>query len=137
MSEANMVQLGDHLLPVVPQRHARLRRNLTAKDLEAIFSAKYASETYRLLTVLIPALKPNPRANPPVPGVPLWEWEGYASQEAMDQDNYDEALDRSPTTAEMVDAFEKAIMVSGADRLGKILGLVETMGNLTPTPTED
>lgn len=120
MASQATVRLGDHLLPVVPQRHARLRRSLSAKDFEAIFTAKYSTESKRVLEVLIPALA----------DIPLWEWEGFASQEDMDNDNYIEGGDRSPTTAEIVNAFEQSLMVSGADRLGKIMGLMETTGAL-------
>lgn len=110
------VRIGDHVIPVVAQRHARLRRLLSAEDFEKIMSADYASESYRVLSILIPEL---PRA------IPLWEWEGYGSQDAMDRDEYVEDADQSPTTAEIVDAFETALMVSGADRLGKIVNLVQ------------
>jgi hypothetical protein len=89
---------------------------LSAEDFEKVLSGEYSSESYRVLSVLIPEL---PKA------IPLYEWEGYADQEAMDNDQYEEEADRSPTTAEIVDAFETAIMVSGADRLGKIVNLVQ------------
>lgn len=110
------VTIGDHTLPVAPQRHARLRRMLSAEDFEKVLSGDYSSESYRVLSILIPKLPEE---------IPLYEWEGYASKEAMDNDQYDESTDRSPTTAEIVDAFETAIMVSGADRLGKIVNLVQ------------
>lgn len=116
VNHTKTVKIGDHQIPVTAQRHARLRRQLSAEDFEKVLSGDYASESYRVLSVLIPAL---PQA------IPLYEWEGYASQEAMDKDEYDEASDKSPTTAEIIDAFETAINVSGADRLGKIVNLVQ------------
>lgn len=117
VNKTETVTIGDHELLVVPQRHARLRRKLSAEDLEGIMSSNYASESYRVLSILIPQLPQK---------IPLWEWEGYASQEAMDADEYDEESDRSPTTADIINAFETAFMVSGAGRLGKIVDLIQT-----------
>lgn len=125
------ITLGDHKsIPVVPQRHARLRRHLTGEMLQRLMTKDYSTEAYRTLCVLVPAVQ----------NIPLWEWEGYGSQEAMENDNYEENLDRSPTTAEIVNAFEVALMVSGAGRLGKIIDLVGSAGTLiqtskTQTPT--
>lgn len=123
-----MITLGDHTaIPVVPQRHARLRNLLKTGDLEKLATADYGPETYNLLTALIPVLPSH---------LPLWEWEGFGSQEAMDSDTYDEALDKSPTTAQIVDAFEAVVQVNGGDRLGKLLGLVTTVQGLNPTETQ-
>lgn len=126
-----MITLGDHTaIPVVPQRHARLRNLLKSGDLEKLATANYGPEAYRLLSALIPALPSH---------LPLWEWEGYGSQEAMDNDDYVDELDKSPTTAQIVDAFEAIVQVNGGDRLGKLLGLVTTVQGLnsteTPTPS--
>lgn len=111
------VKIGDHTIPVVPQRHAYLKRKLNAEDFERLMSADYGAESYRVLSVLIPEL-PNQ--------IPIWEWEGFASQEAMENDDYSEELDRSPTTAEIIDAFEVAFVVSGAGKMGKIIDLIQT-----------
>lgn len=119
---AETVKIGEHVLKVVPQRHARLRNRLSGEDFQRLLSADYAHETYRVLSVLIPDL---PRT------IPEWEWEGYANEQARHDGVYEEDADKSPTTAEIVDAFEKAIMVSGAGRLGKLLGLVQDVGRLT------
>lgn len=128
MPEQTMIQLGDHTgIPVVPQRHARLRNLLRSGDLEKLATENYGPETYRLLCVLVPAIET---------AIPLWEWEGYGSQEAMDSDTYDDALDKSPTTAQIVDAFEAVVKVNGGDRLGKLLGLVTTVQGLNSTETQ-
>lgn len=134
------VKIGDHVLPVVPQRHARLRHLLSPEDFQAILTKDYARETYRVLGILIPALPER---------IPQWEWEGYASEEAMANDEYVEDLDKGPTTADIVNAFETALKVSGAGRLGKIIELVQmgqklgdqaavaraqTTQTVTPTP---
>jgi hypothetical protein len=118
------VKLGNHVLPVVPQRHARLRHRLGPEDFQRLLSSDYAHETYRVLGILIPALHEQ---------VPEWEWEGYASQEAREKDEYVEELDKSPLTSEIVDAFEKALMVSGAGRLGKLIDLIQTGQKMTET----
>jgi len=110
-------KIGEHTLPVVPQRHAYLKHKLSPEDFTRLMSQDYGVESYRVLSILIPEL-PNQ--------IPVWEWEGYASQEAMDAGEYDEALDKSPTTAEIIDAFETAFIVSGAGKMGKIIDLIQT-----------
>lgn len=127
------VQLGRYVLPVVPQKHARLRHRLSAEDFQKVFSGEYSHESYRVLGVLIPAL-PEP--------MPEWEWDGYTSEEAQKNDDYNEDLDPSPTTAQIVEAFEKALTVSGAGRLGKLLELISSSQKMmeraqSETPTTD
>ena len=109
--------IGEHRLPVVPQRHARLKHKLSPEDFTRLMSQDYGRESYRVLSILIPALPEQ---------IPLYEWEGFASEEAMEADDYDEALDKSPTTAEIIDAFETAFLVSGAGKMGKIVDLIQT-----------
>ena len=117
MNNQQTITLGDHPgIPVVPQRHARLRHQLSPEDFERLMSSDYAAESYRLLCVLIPAIKDT---------MPLWEYEGYGSQEAMDAGEYHEESDRSPTTDEIINAFEVAFQVSGAGRMGKIIDLIQ------------
>lgn len=119
-------------IPVVAQKHARLRHRLKAEDFQRIASKDYSTESYRVLSVLIPALLPENNPN----GIPEWEWDGFVTRDAWerwkdgDENAYDEKKDPSPTTAEIVDAFERALMVSGANRLGKILGLVQSGATL-------
>lgn len=125
-------RIGKHVLPVVPQKHARLRHRLDASDFEKIMSGEYSHHSYRVLGVLIPAL---------LEVMPEHEWDGYISKEAQEADEYNEELDPSPTTAEIVGAFEKALSVSGAGRLGKLLDLIKTGQSMTqaaqaPTPSE-
>lgn len=127
-----LLTICDRQIPVVPQRHARLRHLLTEDDFRKIMSKDYAAESYRVLAILIPALLPKNNPN----GVPEWEWEGFTTREGWekykdgDSSAYDEEKDPSPTTAEIVAAFEMALMVSGANRLGKILGLVNSGATL-------
>lgn len=136
------VQLGDYTFPVVPQKHARLRRHLTSEMLQRLMTRDYSTEAYRTLCVLIPAMDPASKQNRMAGGggMPLWEWEGYVSEEAMANDDYDEDNDPCPDTAQIVRAFETALMVSGANRLGNIISLVQSgatliQANQTQTPT--
>lgn len=120
------IKLGNHKgIPVVGQKHARLRHRLSLDDFQAILSAQYVENSYKILCVLIPAIKQ----------IPEYEYAGFVSQEAWDNDDYDEDNDPGPTTDEIVNAFEKALIVSGAGRVGKILDLARTMVSLTPTQT--
>jgi hypothetical protein len=135
------VQLGDRSFPVVPQKHARLRHHLSGEDFQLLFSKDYSAVGYRLLSVLIPAVT-HPG------GMEQFEFEGFTSESAWqaymagDRDAYDENNDPSPTTDQIVEAMEKALMVNGAGRLGKLLNLIETAGEMqkgaatkaTPTP---
>lgn len=127
MATPTNVRLGDRIFPVVPQKHARLRHHLRGEDFQLLFSKDYSAVGYRLLSVLIPAVT-HPS------GMPQWEFEGFTTEEAWrryeagDLDAYDENNDPSPTTDEIVEAMEKALMVNGAGRLGKLLNLVETAG---------
>jgi hypothetical protein len=122
-------------IPVVAQKHARLRHYLGADDFQKVFSKDYAHESYRILSILIPAI-PHGVPDLDTPGkysvdpLPEWEWEGYASEEAWRNGEYDESKDNSPTGAEIVDLFEKALMVNGANRLGNLLTLVRSGATL-------
>ena len=124
------IRLGDHVFPVVAQRHARLRNALTGADLERLFCADYGEHAYRLLCVLIPAVEQ---------GMPAWEFDGYGSAAAAKEGRYVEADDKSPTTAEIIDAFETALVkVSGVGKLGSLLGLVRDVQGMAPArPTVD
>ncbi len=127
MPTPETIQIGKHVLPVVPQKHARLRHKLSTDDFEKIMSGEYSHHSYRVLGVLVPAL---------LDAMPEHEWDGYASREAQEAGQYDENNDPSPTTAEIVNAFEKALMVSGAGRLGKLLDLVKTGQNMAAVAQE-
>lgn len=112
------VKLGKYVLPVVPQKHARLRHKLKSGDLSRLFNGEfYSEEAYRLLSIFIPQLPKE---------MPEWEFDGYASEEAQKNGDYDEEKDNSPDTMQIVEAFEKAIMVGGASKMGKLLALVQT-----------
>jgi hypothetical protein len=115
------VKLGQHEYVVVAQRHAYLQRklgpqvsealNLSGSDAQAIIKSSTVGY-HGLLNVFIPDL------------MPLWEWEGYASETAMESDQYDEQADKSPTIDEMVTAFQAVATVNRLDLLGKLKDLI-------------
>lgn len=149
-----VVQVGRRNIPVVAQKHARLRHYLGAEDFQKILSKEYSHESYRILSIIVPAIPHGVRdlSDPSrfsVEPFPEWEWDGFASEDAWlayksgDRDAYVEELDQSPTGAEIVDLFEKALMVNGANRLGNLLNLVrsgatlveaQSTGNLPVSP---
>lgn len=126
------VQLGDRIFPVVPQKHAKVRRVMNGDLFSKLMTRNYGEETYKLITLLIPAVKPENG------GMPQWEYEGFPTEElwlkwlAGDEDVYDENTDPGPTTDQIVFALERALMVGGAQRLGKLVNLVTAMGSLSP-----
>lgn len=143
-----LVKVGDRVIPVVAQKHARLRHHLSGEDFQKVLSKDYAHESYRILCILIPAIPLGVRDinNPEkhaVPPLPEWEWEGFGNEEAWrayqegDRGAYDEEADRSPTGAEIVDLFEKALMVNGANRLGNLLSLVRSGATLVEARSMD
>jgi hypothetical protein len=135
------INVGERLIPVVAQKHARLRHYLSAEDFNKVLTMDYGHETYRILSVLVPAIPHGVRAldNPDrwsCKPFPEWEWEGFGSEEAWekyksgDREAYVEDDDNSPTGAEIISLFEAALMVNGADRLGKIIGLIRSGATL-------
>lgn len=131
------IELCGHRMPVVAQKHARLRHHLSGDDFQKILSKEYSAESYRVLSILIPAL-------PEV--VPEYMWEGFSTKEAWDsytrgnRDAYVEDEDNSPTPDDIAGAFELALNVNGANRLGKLLRVINSgatlVGQQTPTSSE-
>lgn len=128
-SDRQVVKVGEKDVIVVPQKHARLRRRLSAEDFGKIMSADYGQESYRILGVLVPDLHKK---------IPEHEWEGFANKEDWEtwkiegEDPRDDRVAEEeeevcgPTTAEMINLFETAFRVSGAQRLGKLVDLFMT-----------
>lgn len=125
------VTIGTRRLPVVAQRHARLRRKLSVEDFQSILTKDYSHEAYRVLGILIPALVDGEQS------IPEWEWDGFKQRvdwekwkstgtDPRTEEQADEEDNLSPTTAEVIAAFEAAFNVSGAGRMGKIVDLVLT-----------
>lgn len=138
-----IVRLGDKELLVVPQKHAKLRRYLSPDDFRKIMSREYSTESYRLLKILIPALDPeNPEAKRAQTFLHEWEFDGFPTKEAWeaynegDLDVYDEDVDPGPDADQIMNAFETALRVNGSARLGKLVGLVQTMGRVVEAEQE-
>jgi hypothetical protein len=118
------VELGEHSYTIYPQRHAYLTHKLgnalaDLQDAEALgaegiedFVSVLGTRAYGLLRVFIPALMPE------------YEFRGFATEEAMADDAYDEQYDRSPTFAQIVEAFQLGLKVNRLDllkNLGKVV----------------
>lgn len=111
------VTLGDHTVPVYPQRHAYLTNHLT-KFIESLTKQDINTESpgdvigflggrvYDLFAVALPTY---------VKRCPRWEFMGYGSAEAYEAQEYVEADDKSPTVPEQVTAFEVAARVNRFD----------------------
>lgn len=121
MATTATVFLGGRVFPVVPQKHARLRHHLSMQDFQTLMSRDYGHHAYRLLCILIPALETYPE----------YEFEGFHNDEDYkaymegDRSRYNEDDDPSPTSDQIVEAFETALKVSGAGRLGKLMTLLQ------------
>lgn len=133
-ASVGVVRLGDKgEIPVFPQKHARLRRYLTYEDFQKVMSKEYSHNSYQLLCILIPAIDPkNPEAVAKGTAIQEWEFDGFPTEERWrdyhengNKDAYDEYADPCPTTDEIAIAFETALRVNGAGRLGKIITLVQ------------
>lgn len=126
-----VIRLGSKELSVVPQKHARLRRYLRYEDFQKILSKEYSENSYQLLCILIPAMDPKNPESTEKTKVEEWEFDGFPTKERWEdyksgnQDAYDEYADPGPTTDEIAIAFETALKVNGAGRLGKIVTLVQ------------
>lgn len=113
------VQLGTHAYQVVDQPLPRLRRKLgsvwagietaevSAENVLDLFSEK----AYDFFRIFIRDLMPR------------WEWEGYASQAAMDADEPDDASElHAPTPSQIKTAAVVCMKVSGLDGMKNALG---------------
>ena len=115
------IQLGEHEYRVQPQRHAYLKRELRGfveqlGDLGEIDADNLldvgTDQFYSLLSVLIPDLMPK------------WEWDGFASPQAAEADNYERETDRSPTPPEIKGALQAAIHVNEFDWVGQLKNFI-------------
>lgn len=134
------MKLGERELRVVAQRHSRLTRRLFGKEgvfatveqltdameldatgagLYELLTGTLGGKVYELLCVFIPGETSGQ------PFMPRWEWDGYASQTAADEDQYDEDASREPTIPEIKEALSAAMKVNDLDWLGKIKDLID------------
>src|SRR5262245_6148845 len=121
MAERRLVRLAAHEYPIVPQRIGYLRSklgvalgNLDQLGLEGENIVDVLGDrAYGVLKVFVPGLMPE------------WEFMGFATQEAMDGNDYDEQYDKSPSLKEIKTAFLAAAEVNEIDllkHLGKLIG---------------
>ena len=117
------VALGGNEYRVIPQRQARLYRKLFSEkgvfDLESLGELTAEADAasiyelasgrlYEVLHVFIPDLMPR------------WEFEGFASEQDAEQDNYMESADRSPTHPEVLAALQACVTVNGLKWVSKL-----------------
>lgn len=115
------VRLGDHNYTVIPQRIGYLRSNLGAvmagvvdADLATSNVVKFLGDkVYVTLKVFIPDIMPE------------YEFHGYATNEAMAEDKYDEEYDHSPSPTQVKQALAVCTHLNEIDLLshvGKLIG---------------
>jgi hypothetical protein len=119
------VKLGQHVLPLTPVSIPRARRGIARAfdaaggsfttldgsaptgDVLASLGAAGEHVLYDLLCTVIPGLKAR---------MPLYEFRGFASKDAMEADAYDEDADQAPTSAQVQEALSQAWEVSQLGR---------------------
>lgn len=123
-AQAESVQLGSHIYEMLPQPIPLLKRDLAAY-FKALFELENTdidetnvldildTRAYDLLGVFIEDL------------MPPWEWQGYATKEAMDADQFDREVARrlAPNPVQVRLATQVGFKVNGLD-LWKVLNRV-------------
>lgn len=127
MPEPTEVTLGDVTVPVYPQRHAYLANRIGPAITQAIsrgegltadmFAGQAAEAAYDALSALIPNLAAR---------MPRYQFCGYGSKAAYDEDHYVEEDDKSPSLPEIIDAFKVGIRVNGLDEVAKLGKVLDT-----------
>lgn len=126
------VTLGEHSLPVPDQRIGYLENKarrffngLTKLDVDpgdlssGAFIAKLTREqAYEAMCLMVPKLAKR---------MPLYEFAGYQSQEAMDAGDYDDEADKSPTFPECVHAYEVFVRVNRFDVFKGAVAMVKDL----------
>lgn len=128
------VTLGEAVIPVYPQRVSYLTNRTVPAVIEVLESARVSltdiadtdiatvvrrvgyEGVYDLLVSAAPSIAKR---------LPKYTFCGFASQEAMDADEYDEDAAADPTLDEIVEAFKVVARVNGLDSVvsvGKLLG---------------
>jgi hypothetical protein len=117
---AREVTLGQHTYKVLPQKIGYLINRLGSRLQEALEAeidgvdgaALVGAKAHDVLSVFIPDL------------MPVHEFLGYASEEAMKAGEYSEATDTSPEPLQIKDAFKAASDVNGGEVLGHLKALL-------------
>jgi hypothetical protein len=115
-----VVTLGAHEYEVCPQKIGYLINRLGPRLQEALEAevdgvegaALIGAKAHDVLKAFIPDL------------MPVHEFLGYASDEAMRAGNYSEATDLSPEPLQIKDAFKAASDVNGGEVLGHLKALL-------------
>lgn len=142
MSEVVILGADAHEFTLVAQPHSRLKHGITrivkglpALGLDLADLAKLtdvdgltavvetlgaAADTiiYDVLCLLVPSFKNR---------MPLYEFLGYASEEARQADDYDPDKAVDPTTPQIVAAIKAGIKVNDLGNLGKLLGQAQSL----------
>lgn len=122
------VNIGEHKdVPVYGQRHAYLTNKLagffsnltqldTSIDKPDDLVLLLGDQAYDLLAIVIPTYAKR---------CPRYEFAGYSSQAAMDNNEYDEDADKSPTFDEILTAFEVAATANRFDVIKTLAKVVD------------
>jgi hypothetical protein len=122
--DVEYVKLGDHNYEVVPQRLGYLRSKLgqvfnalteVDQDVTGVGDvlALLGDRVYDVLKVLIPDLMPK------------WEFAGFATQEAMDANDYDERYDKSPDPRQVALALQITLALNRLDLIRHLTKIVD------------
>lgn len=114
------ITLGDHEYKVVAQPIGWLTSALSPASLQELLQeqtgveglAQVPAQAYGVLRVFIPGL------------MPLHEFLGYRSQDALEANEYERDADRSPTGPQIIDAFKVASKANGGDVLRHLKAIV-------------
>jgi hypothetical protein len=123
MQNGTEITLREHKLLVLPQSIGYLSHKLGPRlkeiletDLDGLDGVDVlTAKTYETLAVFIPSLPDT---------IPLYEFLGYASTEAMEAKRFDEEADRSPTAPQVKAAFDAAFKVNGGEVLASLKALL-------------
>jgi hypothetical protein len=118
VSDPTRVEIAGQGYDVVPQRIGRIRRKLSLVasvfgemgegDTESAIESA-GGQLHELFCVFVPDFMPE------------WQFEGYASASAAEEDIYDETGDRSPSVPELIDLLEAIYDVNGGTRLARLI----------------
>ncbi len=120
MAKAKEVELGQHTYLVLPQKIGYLINKLGSRLQEALEAeidgvdgaAMIGVKAHDVLKVFIPDL------------MPVHEFLGFATEQAMRDSIYDEAADNSPEPLQITAAFKAASDVNGGEVLGHLKALL-------------
>lgn len=123
MGGVREVELGEHKYPVFPQKVGYLIHKLGPRLQEALEAeiagvdgaAMIGVKAHDVLSVFIPQL------------MPVHEFLGFASEEALRSGDYDEKFDKSPDAPQIEAAFTAAKEVNGGQVLDHLKALVGAM----------